>query len=369
MSGHRAAAPLRGLTVIDLTQQLPGPYATFLLASLGARVIKIEPPAGDVARSIDPAMFSNVNAGKQSVVLDLKQEDGRAALHRLVASSDAFVEGFRPGVAARLAADHETIAAVRPDIVYCSLSGFGTSGPYRLLPGHDLNYLGVAGAAPLDGTIPEGPDQIGVPTVDLASGTVAALSIVAALLRRQRVGGGAFLDVAMLDSAVAWAAVKPSPPQDAAAEPAYRVVRCSDGKSVSVAVLEDKFWRNLCDALKWDDWVDEPSLATHHQRRERGREIRMRLEQTLAARPRDEWLSLLWAADVPVAPAHAPVDVADDPQVQARGLFVRDQHGSVRPLSPLPSAVRAEPLAPVPALGEHTGAVVGAASAARGERL
>lgn len=360
MNGPPAAAPvLQGFTVLDLTQQLPGPYTTSLLAGLGARVIKIEPPAGDYARTLDPVMFENVNGGKESVVLDLKTPQGRGALHALAATCDVLVEGFRPGVAGRLGAGFGEISAVAPAIVYCSLSGFGAAGPYVAVPGHDLNYLGVAGgvSAPDDGA--PGSGHIGMPTVDLASGTMAALSVVAALLGRERSGAGMFLDVAMLDSAVHWSAVKPLEAGDGLSEPAYGVLRCADGLALSFAVLEDKFWRNLCSALGWEDWAADDGLATHAQRRARAAEIRGRLERTIVSRPRDAWLTVLWEADVPAAPVHEPEQVPDDPQVLERELFERASPGA-RPVPrpPLPRALR-QSTGGAPALGAHTAAVLG----------
>jgi crotonobetainyl-CoA:carnitine CoA-transferase CaiB-like acyl-CoA transferase len=344
------AGALDGITVLDLTQQLPGPYATLLLAGLGARVIKVEPPSGDIGREIDPPMFDIVNAGKESIVLDLKRESGRAHLHRLARQSDAFVEGFRPGVAARLAADYASISVLCPGIVYCSISGFGSAGPYVDVPGHDLNYLGVAGAAdamPLGAQ--DGAHQIGIPMVDLATGTMAALSIVAALHQRATTGEGAMLDVAMLDSAVFWGSVK-APLRDGGSEPAYAVVAAADGLRLSFAVLEDKFWRSLCDALGWTEWREDPAFATHHARRQRGPEVRARLVATIATQPREEWLRALWAADVPVAPVHERPLAAGDPQVAARGLFGTGSDGAGVPVVPLPPSLR-RPLGPAPRIG------------------
>jgi crotonobetainyl-CoA:carnitine CoA-transferase CaiB-like acyl-CoA transferase len=341
-----SAAALDGVTVLDLTQQLPGPYATLLLAGLGARVIKVEPPGGDVGREIDPPMFSNVNAGKESIVLDLKRPHDHAILNDLSRSSDVFVEGFRPGVVARLGVDYAAIRALKPEIVYCSISGFGRDGPYVAVPGHDLNYLGVGGAvdlAPLDSA-----NQIGIPMVDLATGTMAALAIVAALRQRDATGDGTMLDVAMLDSAVFWGAVK-APLDDGGSEPAYAVVAAADGQLLSFAVIEDKFWRSLCRALDWTDWEDDPAFATYMDRRRRGPEVRARLATTIATRPRQDWLDRLWAADVPAAPVHPRERAPDDPQIAARGLFDRSTAGPPVPVAPLPKALR-RPLGPAPAL-------------------
>lgn len=324
-------AALGDVRVLDLSLQLPGPYATMLLAALGAEIVKVEPPGGDPARTIDPPMFERVNAGKATREIDLRSEQGRGELRELAAGCDVLIEGFRPGVAERLGFAYDDVVAVRPDVVYCSISGYGQSGPYRLLPGHDLNYLGVAGAAGAHGA--PGPEEQDIPMVDLATGTSAALSVVAAIRRRDRTGQGCYLDVAMLDSAVAWANVK-VPPEADADEPAYAVVAAADGLRLSIGVIEDKFWRALCAGLGWADWLDEPALATYQGRRAHAPEVHERLERTIATRPRAHWLAALEAADVPVAPVHERHEVAGDPQVAERELLI---DGRIR--APLPDAV------------------------------
>jgi crotonobetainyl-CoA:carnitine CoA-transferase CaiB-like acyl-CoA transferase len=331
-SGDDAA--LSGVRVLDLSLQLPGPYATMLLHALGAEIVKVEPPGGDPARAIDPPMFEKVNAGKPTREVDLRTAEGRAELHLLAADCDVLVEGFRPGVAERLGFGYDEIAVLRPDVVYCSISGYGQTGPYRTLPGHDLNYLGVAGAA---GSHDHGggPSAQEIPMVDLATGTSAALAIVAAVRRRDRTGEGCYLDVAMLDSAVAWANVK-IPPEADAAEPAYAVLPAADGRRLSVGVIEDKFWRALCEGLGWDDWARDATLASYEGRRSRAAEVHDRLERTIATRPRAEWLALLEAVDVPVAPVHERDEAADDPQIRERDLL-----GDGRIRAPLPTAVTA----------------------------
>ncbi|QEC49718.1 CoA transferase [Baekduia soli] len=361
----RPDGALAGVTVIDLTQQLPGPYATLLLVGLGARVIKIEPPSLDVGRWLDPPMFEAVNAGKESVVLDLKRPEAQEALQRLAATADVLVEGFRPGVAARLGAGAEALAAVNPGLVYCSISGFGAGGPYRDVPGHDLNYLGIAGGLQAGAS---GPEEIAMPIVDLAAGTMAALSVVAALLRRRAGGPGAELDVSMLDSAVFWSHAKVPPGAGPAGdrlpggEPTYGVFTAADGRQVSLGVLEDKFWRSLCRALSWSDWQDEPSLATHAQRRGRAPEIHARLVDAIAARPRDHLMADFLAQDVPAAPVHTHAEAPDDPQVRLRGLFAEAVGDALpRALPPLPPALRAfSPQDRAPAPGADTERVLGA---------
>jgi crotonobetainyl-CoA:carnitine CoA-transferase CaiB-like acyl-CoA transferase len=327
-------AALSGVRVLDLSLQLPGPYATMLLHALGAEIVKVEPPGGDPARLIDPPMFEKVNAGKATREVDLRTAEGRAELHALAATCDVLIEGFRPGVAERLGFGYDEIVSIRPDLVYCSISGYGQTGPYRTLPGHDLNYLGVAGAA---GSHDRGggAKEQDVPMVDLATGTSAALAIVAAVRRRDRTGEGCYLDVAMLDSAVAWANVK-VPPETDAAEPAYAVLPASDGRRLSIGVIEDKFWRALCEGLGWDEWGRDATLATYEGRRARAAEVHERLAATIATRPRAEWLEVLEAVDVPVAPVHDRDEAPQDPQVRERDLL-----GDGRIRAPLPAAVMA----------------------------
>jgi crotonobetainyl-CoA:carnitine CoA-transferase CaiB-like acyl-CoA transferase len=336
---------LADVTVVDLSLQLPGPYATMLLRGLGARVVKVEPPGGDVARELDPRMFGLLNAGKESLELDLRTERGREVLDRLASIGDVFLEGFRPGVADRIGAGYEHVSRLRPDVVYCSLSGYGQAGPYRDLPGHDLNYLGVAGGVPAGENGAAGPQAIGMPVVDLASGTMAALAVVSALRRRDRTGQGQYLDVAMLDSAVVWSNLKRAPAEDAG-EPAYGVFRAADGRLLSLAVLEDKFWRSLCRVLGWEDWDADPALADHAGRKRRAGEIAARLATDLAARPRDDWIEAFDAADVPAAAVSAEEEVAAHPQVAERGLWSTKPSGL---RAPLPPELAVSPERPAPA--------------------
>lgn len=327
------AGALSDVTVLDLSLQLPGPYATMLFRSLGARVIKVEPPGGDPARVIDPRMFAVMNAGKESLEIDLRTQEGRQLLHSIASRCRVLIEGFRPGVAERLGFDYETISRLRPDVIYCSLSGYGQTGPYRDLPGHDLNYLGVGGdVGPRsrgDSTV--APEPIGMPVVDLAAGTVAALAVVAALRESDGTGRSRYLDVAMLDSAVVWANAKTARPEDG--EPAYAVLRTADGRFLTIAVIEDKFWRSLCEVLGWHDWLDDPTLADHGLRKKRAAEILARLASAIAERPRDEWLRAFAQKDVPAAPAHVGDEAANDAQVIERGLLGVDSK-PIRP--PLP---------------------------------
>ncbi len=342
---------LAGTTVLDLSLQLPGPYATMLLAGLGARVIKIEPPAGDPARAIDPPMFERVNAGKEFLTLDLKSAAGRQVLHRLVGTADALIEGFRPGVVARLQVDEPRLRPLNPRLVYCSLSGFGQAGPYAQVPGHDLNYLAIAGGIDVSPCAGQG---VGVPMVDLAAGTTAALLIVAAFAQAARTGRGEYLDMALLDAAVVWSHLKR--PQPGGQDPTYGVFATADGGRVAVAVLEDPMWRRLCRALGWADWFDDPDLAGYQQRRRRATPIAERLRTTLASRTAGEWLALAATHDLPLTAAQPLAHAVVDPQVDGRALF---QGGFLQ--APFPAAVRSVLQRPAQAPGADTRAILGAA--------
>ncbi|MGW4488493.1 CaiB/BaiF CoA transferase family protein [Amycolatopsis sp. NPDC004368] len=317
--------PLHGMTVLDLSQQLPGPYATFLLASLGADVVKVEPPAGDPARRFDPPMFERVNAGKRSVFLDLKASADCARLLELAAGCAVFVEGFRPGVTARLGCDEQEVRAVRPDVVYCSISGMGQTGPLAGHPTHDLSLQAMAGI--LSDT--RESDRIGVPWVDLGTATTAALAITAAW----HAGGGAVLDLAMLDVATAWTSVKPLAVSEA--EATYGVVPAKDG-SVAVALLEDHMWARLCSAL---GWPEDPALATYARRRGHAAQIRARLESAFADRTVAELIALSHEHDLPLGPTDATGDADTVAQLAARA---RDHSPAARH-TPLPLDLLAGP--------------------------
>jgi CoA:oxalate CoA-transferase len=332
------AAPLRGMQVLDLSQQLPGPYATLLLAALGAEVTKVEPPSGDAARHLDPEMFERVNTGKRTVVLDLKTADDRERLYAMAREHDVFVEGFRPGVAARLGCDEPTLRRLQPRLVYCSVSGAGQSGPLAGHPTHDLSLQAMAGALCGAGEV----DRIGVPWVDLATGTSVALAVTAAW----HAGTGAYLDMSMLDAALGWTRVKPAA-VDGRREPTYGTLRTADGAYVVIALLEDAMWRRLCVALGWADWVADPRLARYTDRREHGAEVRDRLAADVRTRTLAEVLRLAREHDLPIGRA----DARDDPDAVAQvGTRVDPAAPPWRACVPLPSVLVTD-LGPAPTPG------------------
>lgn len=325
---------MKGTRVIDLSRLLPGPFATSCLQGLGAEVVKVEEPAGDFLRHVPPrigehgAWFTALNRGKRSVALDLKDPAGRDALLALLADADVLVESFRPGVLARLGLDPVALRARFPRLVIASLTGWGQSGPYARLPGHDLGFLALAGLLARDPRVPV------LQWADLAAGGLAAaLRVAGALLDRARTGEGAWLDIAMLDGLIGlqqtqFANLAAAAPPDellTGGAPVYGVYRCADGRHVTVAALEPPFRAALEAAT--DDLSAEG------------------LARLFASAPRDAWLDRLGGACV--VPVLALDEVARDPHVATRALFGPDglAHPPTGPVD-----------GPVPRLGEHTAA-------------
>ncbi|HWD54192.1 MAG TPA: CoA transferase [Acidimicrobiales bacterium] len=296
------SALLSGLRVLDLSIWRPGPYATSLLVALGADVLKVEPPGGDPMRHY-PELFESINAGKRSVVLDLKDGDDRARALELAKEADALVEGFRPGVMARLGLDTATVRGANPAMVYCSISGYGQDDPRAALPGHDVNYQAWAGALSPEGGTAAMPR---LPIADLAAGMSAAFGICAAVLGRHATGQGAHLDVSMTDVLATWtgrtgggndAGGGGSPaPQPV---PGYGLFATADDGQVALGVLsEQHFWSSLCAELALDDVAGLP----FEERSVRGAELQRRVAAAIAQRRRDELVDALSAVAVPVAP-------------------------------------------------------------------
>jgi crotonobetainyl-CoA:carnitine CoA-transferase CaiB-like acyl-CoA transferase len=316
-------SPLSGMRVVDVSQQLPGPYCTLLLAGLGARVTKVEPIGGDAARHLDPEMFERVNEGKTRLRLDLKSAAGQRKLHNLVRDADVFVEGFRPGVAARLGCDFETLAGLASRLVYCSISGFGQTGPDASRPTHDLSLQAMAGALP-DGAV---VDSIGVPWVDLGVATTAAFLIAA----HWRAGSAVRLDLAMLDIVTTWAGVKPDAVNRQ--EPTYGTFTSSDGVTFALAILEDDMWLRLCRALGLEAWSDERGLAVYSARVAAAAAIRERVQERLGRRSRDELTELSVTHDLPLDEVQDLAIAASNPQIVWRAQS--NQHGLL-PFGPGP---------------------------------
>jgi crotonobetainyl-CoA:carnitine CoA-transferase CaiB-like acyl-CoA transferase len=363
--------PLAGIRVLDLTRLLPGPYATLVLADLGADVVKVEDPrGGDPLRDAptpgaDGAAFQALNRNKRSLALDLRAAGGADVLLRLARSADVVVESFRPGVLARLGCGHERLRAANPRLVVCAITGYGQEGPYRDLAGHDLDYCAISGSLAVNGPS-ERPVPYGVPVADLAGGAWPAVAaILAALVRRSATGEGGLADVAMVDGALATLAL----PLALAASrgtplarerealnggaPCYRVYRAKDGRFVALAALEPRFFARFCEAAARPDLLplqDDPAALPV-------------FEALFATRTRDDWAALGRVHDCCLAPVLEGDEPRDDPQLRARGAFVEvptPWEGRAVPGIATPVRIRGEtaPLRPAPRLGEHGAAVL-----------
>lgn len=288
--------PLDGIVVLDLTITIPGPYATHLLQRMGARIIKLEPPGGDITR-MTPGLHDAMNVGKESVTVNLKDPHDQALARAIAARADVVVEGWRPGVAARLGVGYEVLREINPALVYCSISGFGADGPLVARAGHDINYLAITGMTQvMFGERP--PQAIDLPMADLAGGTFAALRIAAALVAAKTAGRGCHIDASLAGAVREWvdaigARGTENPAAGLGALPHYGIFRTADGAHLSIGIVqEDHFWRNLCGVLGVEGFEDlgfidrwgradeiRPVLATAIEGRSR-RDLESALSQT-----------------------------------------------------------------------------------------
>lgn len=323
--------PLAGIRVLDLTNLLPGPFCSMILADLGAEVIKVEkPPHGDPARVFMPGLFAAVNRNKKSVTLDLKADGDKKIFEKLVAESDVLLESFRPGVMAKLGFGRKEVSAINKGIVYCSLSGFGEESPYRDMPGHDINFLSVAGSLSISGD-PEGPPAAwgGVQIADLSSSMYAVIAVMAALRNREKSGEGCSVDVSATDCALAWMGPRIGEYYDRGQPEKHRfmgrggygVYETGDGRFIAVGCVEDHFWQSLCRVLSLADMAENEAYGTWQKRMEKAREINPVLQERLKTKGRDEWLAFFREADIPCSPVNAISELAHDPHIVQRRLM------------------------------------------------
>ncbi|MDX1534966.1 MAG: CaiB/BaiF CoA-transferase family protein, partial [Thermoplasmata archaeon] len=290
--------------------------------------------------------------GKRSLTLNLKAAEGQAILHQLVPTADVLIEQFRPGVARELGVDYQTLAPLQPDLIYCSFSGFGAVGPYRTRPAHDINFLALAGG--LDRGKAGDPAVPPVPAADISSAMLAAFGIVAALLERERTGGGRFLDLSLFDAALQLNQVALVAGETflTGTTPGYALYRTADDRFLSLGALEERFWDRLCTA------IERPDLRDLDWGREEDLErARLALQDTFLGRSVEEWDNLLARFDVPAAPVRKSGEVAEDPHVEAMGALVASEAGGPR-LS-LAHPIRWKKPGPArrgssPRLGQHT---------------
>lgn len=319
--------PLRGVTVLDFSWLLPGPYCSLLLAELGSRIVKIEGPRGDYAREMLPGMFKVANHSKLGLSLDLKAPGALEVIDRLLGQADVVIEGFRPGVADRLGIGYRRLAARKPALVYASVSGYGAEGPEALRPGHDLNYSAAAGVLSIPGRWGDPPARSGLPLADLSASLYGALAIVAALRERDRSGRGGFLDVGMMATALNMAQVRFADHAPGTARPWHHVsplndiFQTADGRGLTLALVERKFWLVFCKQVGLDD----PALLADFDRFEHdgdaavGERLRAAVAAAIGRRGAADWQAFLAAADIAFALALSPAEALAQPQATANG--------------------------------------------------
>jgi len=353
--------PLEGIRVLDSAHQYPGPYCSMLLADLGAEIVKVErPDTGDPARQL-PHFFRSINRSKRSLTLNLKHPEAKEILLRLVERYDVFTEGFRPGVVSRLGIDYENLRKINPRLVYCSITGYGQEGPYRDLPGHDLNYQAMTGMLQCFQDREGNYVAPGVAIGDLSSGMFAVIGILAALMHRERTGEGQYVDVSMSDGLLSWMSTHfgiffGTGRFDRDRDAGYGIFHGGDGKAFTLGIAhEDWFWDRLCSALGLEEYRGIPTM----ERRNRRAELVEKVQKVFSQKAGDEWIRILMEADVPVAPVNSLDQVAQDPHVRFRNMMREVCTASGEPMNQvgfplkLSGAPQREPTAP-PELGEHT---------------
>ena len=364
---------LDGLRVVDVSQVMAGPFCAMLLADLGADVIKIEPPAGDMTRRMpgavgsDTPAFNAVNRGKRSVILDLKSTAGRDGLVRLAEKADVFIENSRPGAMAALGVDYATLASRNPRLVYASISGYGQTGPNRGKGGLDLIAQAVSGIMSVTGAADGPPSKAGVPLTDLGAALFAAVGILAAIESRHRTGAGQHVDTSLVDAGVAlsvWEAAEyfagnaPTALGSAHRMVApYQAVRCADGH-ITIGASNDRLFERLSEALGHPEWTAMAEFSDNASRVLNRAELAEHIESVTQGRPKAEWLRLFDARDIPCGPINTYAEALDDPQIVAREMVVGLDHptlGQIRALgSPIKlSATPPDVLRRAPHLGEH----------------
>jgi crotonobetainyl-CoA:carnitine CoA-transferase CaiB-like acyl-CoA transferase len=378
-----ASAPLNGIKILDLTKLAPGPHCTMILGDLGADIVRVEEPGEPTGRRAAQAGTLQVKAprpsyaptnavarNKRSIGLNLKSQPGRDIFLRLARDADAVVEEFRPGVAKRLGIDYEVLSGLNPRLIYCAVTGFGQTGPYRALVGHDLNYIAQAGALGLigrSGQVPTIPLNL---LADYAGGGMhAAIGVLAALVARNQTGRGQYVDIAMLDGVMLLLAQalstyfgnrkvpeRGTQPGDGGA-PFYNMYETRDGKIITIASMEPWFYANLCRALNCEQYIGG------QYERDKWPEMFEHFARTFKTRTRDEWWDVLTQADICVGRMLTLDELENDPQIRARNMIVEvetpsgetvKQVGISVKLSDTPGSIRS--LAPT--LGQHTDAIL-----------
>lgn len=376
-----SSPPLSGLKVVDFTQILAGPYCTMLLADMGADVIKVEKPnGGDDTRRFGPpfvngesAAFMGLNRNKRSIVLDLKNEKGVEIARRLLRDADVTIQNARPGAMDRLGLGYDDVKGFNPGIIYCTISGFGTTGPYGHKAGFDLVAQGMSGLMSINGFPDMAPAKVGVPIADLNTGLYSAFGIVTAYVSRQKTGEGQHIDASLLDSAISYtvyestsyfatgqvAEAKGSAHQMLAP---YQAFATRDGY-INIGAANQANWERMCRAISREDLLEDARFSSNAERMANLNDLTLIMEETFAKDTTPNWVELLEGAGVPCGPIYNMEQVYADPQVQARDMMVELDHpkagrinniGVPIKLSRTPGSIRTA----APVLGQHTNEIL-----------
>lgn len=341
MSTKTHEAPLAGVRVLDLTQFLSGPYCSQMLADLGADVIKVEAPEGDLARSIPPhfidddsVYYLSINRNKRSVVANLKSEEGVGIVRRLAAVSDLVVENFRPGVLDRLGLRAAELRAAHPGLIWCSISGFGQNGPYRDKPAYDMIVQALSGGMSLTGERGGAAVRAGIPIGDLAAGMYAAVAMLAALARRNATGRGDTIDISMLDCQAAMLCYQGAYYLHSGSVPSrqgsshdslatYRSFVCRNATQIVMTANTERMWQGLCRALDLQHLTSDPRFLTNKERHANRAELYRLIEPPFLSKTADEWVPLFEAEGIPVAVVNTLDRVMENPQILHRRMVTQ----------------------------------------------
>lgn len=365
--------PLEGIRVLDLTRLLPGPYGSLMLADFGADVIKIEDPKlGDYSRWGEPkmgeisAMFHSLNRNKRSMSLNLKQEENKQIFIDLVKTADVLIESFRPGVMDRLGIGYEELKKHNPRLIYCAITSYGQTGPYKDIPGHDINFLSYSGLLELQGEQNRKPVSSSVQIGDIGGGSLmAVIGILVAIIEAKKSGEGQFIDISMLDGAVSWMqAILPAYLTDHqlpkrgeltlnGGKACYEIYETKDHRYLSVGALEFKFWKNFCTVIGKDDLIPKLDVPDDQQAL-----LKTEIQAVIGTKTLKEWIQLFEGVDACVAPVLTVEEMVNNPQIKHRRMIEEVYHsdyGIIRQVAnPIKlSRTKVETIRHAPLLGEH----------------
>lgn len=371
MSETRGA--LDGITVLDCTSYLAGPYGAMMLADMGASVIKVESLEGDSFRELPG--FYGWNRGKRSIAVNLKDRAGQEVLHRLVKTADVLMQNMRPGVDERLGMDWATVRTLNPRLIYCAMTAFGPDGPYRDRPGYDPVFQALGGVQHLQGF--GGPPQfVRVAVTDYYTAALGAQAVLAALFVRERTGHGQLVETSLLQGVLALQSGSvvdyPGKPTFLRETPTYRLYQAGDGQWFFLACGNQAFWAKLCKAIGRPEMIDDPRFGSWLLRGENRETLMPILEAAFVTRSREEWLKILGDHDIPCAPVQSLQEFMRDPGVRHMKMTVQYEHPEVGPLTLMGQPIRfsdtpAPDAGPPPVLGQHTRAVLREAGYADGD--